>query len=103
MSILEGDPLLEEVDEEPYRLTGCSNHLRMAGSSGIRGMVVGRLHRCVPTKQTPGLPLAEILTDHLKEPVPGRVDFPRATRRESDLPLGLRAPRHRPRLLEILP
>jgi muramoyltetrapeptide carboxypeptidase len=97
----------EEVDEEPYRLDRMLNHLRMAGKfRDLRGMVVGRLHRCVPKRGTPGLPLAEILSDHLKGTrFPVVLDFPAGhAPRKVTLPLGLPARLDTAsRLLEILP
>jgi len=56
----------EEVDEEPYKIDRMLNHLRMAGKlSRLRGMIVGKLHRCGPRRGTRGLGLDEILRDHL--------------------------------------
>ena len=75
----------EEVDEEPYRIDRMLNQLRMAGKfRELKGMVVGKLERCGPKGKTPGLPLPEILSDHLRGPgLPSCSTFPRATRRAS--------------------
>ncbi|HEU5179276.1 MAG TPA: LD-carboxypeptidase [Candidatus Polarisedimenticolia bacterium] len=56
----------EEVDEEPYKIDRMLNHLRMAGKlARLRGMIVGKLHRCGPRPGTRALSLQEILKDHL--------------------------------------
>lgn len=84
----------EEVDEEPYKIDRMLNHLKMAGKfRGLRGMVVGRLQRCGPKGKASGLPLAEILSDHLKGTrFPVVLDFPAGhASGKVTLPLGLPA------------
>jgi muramoyltetrapeptide carboxypeptidase len=84
----------EEVDEEPFRIDRMLNHLRMAGKfRNLQGMVVGRLHRCEPKGATPGLPLREMLRDHLQGThFPVVVDFPAGhAPGKMTLPLGLPA------------
>jgi len=97
----------EEVDEEPYRIDRMLNQLRMAGKfRELRGMVVGRLERCEPKGRTPGLPLSEILSDHLRGTrFPVLLDFPAGhAPGKLTLPLGLPARLDTgARLLEILP
>jgi len=96
----------EEVDEEPYKIDRMLNHLRMAGKfQGLQGMVVGKLERCRPKGKTPGLPLLEILSDHLQGTrFPVVVDFPAGHfPGKMTLPLGLPARLDTSaRLLEIL-
>ena len=97
----------EEVDEEPYRIDRMLNHLRMAGKlRDLKGMVVGKLEGCRPRGKTPGLPLREILTDHLRgTQFPVLLDFPAGhAPGKMTLPLGLPARLDtRAGLLEILP
>jgi len=84
----------EEVDEEPYKIDRMLNHLRMAGKfRDLRGMVVGRLERCGPRGKTPGLPLTEILADHLRGTrFPVVLNFPAGhAPGKVTLPLGLPA------------
>jgi muramoyltetrapeptide carboxypeptidase len=84
----------EEVDELPYRIDRMLNHLRMAGKfAGLRGMVVGRLHRCPPTRGMPALTLREMLRDHLRGTrFPVVIDFPAGhAPGKVTLPLGLPA------------
>jgi len=96
----------EEVDEEPYRIDRMLNHLRSAGKlEDLRGMVVGRLERCGPKGKTPGLPLAEIVNDHLRGTrFPVVLGFPAGhAPGKLTLPLGLPARLDTgARLLEIL-
>ena len=96
----------EEVDEEPYRIDRMLNHLRMAGKfRELRGMVVGRLEGCEARGKTPGLPLQEILSDHLRETrFPVQLDFPAGhAPGKMTVPLGLPARLDTgARLLEIL-
>jgi len=96
----------EEVDEEPYRIDRMLNHLRSAGKlEDLQGMVVGRLERCSPKGKTPGLPLAEIVNDHLRGTrFPVVLDFPAGhAPGKLTLPLGLPARLDTgARLLEIL-
>ena len=97
----------EEVDEEPYRIDRMLNHLRMAGKfRELRGMVVGRLERCEARGKTPGLPLREILSDHLRGTrFPVQLDFPAGhAPGKMTIPLGLPARLDTAaRLLEFLP
>jgi len=97
----------EEVDEEPYRIDRMLNQLRMAGKfRELKGMVVGRLERCAPKGRTPGLPLPEILSDHLRGTrFPVVLDFPAGhAPGKLTLPLGLPARLDTGEsLLEILP
>ena len=97
----------EEVDEEPYKIDRMLNHLRMAGKfRELRGMVVGKLERCEPKGKTPGLPLTEILEDHLRGTrFPVILDFPAGhAPGKVTLPLGLPARLDTgARLLEIIP
>ena len=97
----------EEVDEEPYRIDRMLNHLRMAGKfRDLKGMVVGRLEGCRPRGKTAGLPLREILADHLRGTrFPVVLDFPAGhAPGKMTLPLGLPARLDtRVGLLEILP
>ncbi len=97
----------EDVDEEPYRIDRMLNQLRMAGKfRDLRGMVVGRLLGCTPKGKTPGLPLPEILSDHLRGTrFPVLLDFPAGhAPGMATLPLGLPARLDTAaRLLEILP
>lgn len=84
----------EEVDEEPYRIDRMLTHLRMAGKfRDLAGMVVGKLRRCVPRGNTPGLPLREILAGQLQGTrFPVVLDFPAGHAPEKvTLPLGLPA------------
>jgi len=84
----------EEVDEEPFRLDRMLNHLRMAGKfRDLKGMVVGRLHRCTAKPGTPALSLREMLHDHLKgTDFPVVVDFPAGhAPGKVTLPIGLPA------------
>jgi muramoyltetrapeptide carboxypeptidase len=83
----------EEVDEEPFRIDRMLRHLRMAGKfENLKGMVVGRLHRCEP-KAGPALSLKEILSDHLSgTDFPVVLDFPAGhAPGKVTLPLGLPA------------
>jgi muramoyltetrapeptide carboxypeptidase len=84
----------EEVDEEPYKIDRMLNHLRMAGKlRDLRGMVVGKLKGCQARGRTPGLPLSEILSDHLQGTrYPVVFDFPAGhAAGKVTLPLGLPA------------
>jgi len=55
MSILEGDPLLGGGDGGALPgWTGCSTSSDGWEVPDLRGMVVGRLHRCVPDEADPG-------------------------------------------------
>jgi len=96
----------EEVDELPYRIDRMLNHLRLAGKfKGLRGMVVGRLHRCDAARGTPALTLREMLRDHLRgTDFPVVLDFPAGhAPGKVTLPLGLPARLStRDRTLEIL-
>lgn len=84
----------EEVDEIPYRIDRMLNHLRMAGKfEKLRGMIVGRLHRCEPARGVPALTLREMLRDHLRgTSFPVVIDFPAGhAPGKVTLPLGLPA------------
>jgi muramoyltetrapeptide carboxypeptidase len=84
----------EEVDEESYRIDRMLNHLKMAGKfQGLKGMVVGRLHRCGTKGGGPSLPLRKILEDHLRGAgFPVVLDFPAGhAPSKVTLPLGLPA------------
>ena len=84
----------EEVDELPYRIDRMLNHLRMAGKfDKLRGMVVGRLHRCAAARGMPALTLREMLRDHLRgADFPVVLDFPAGhAPGKVTLPLGLPA------------
>jgi muramoyltetrapeptide carboxypeptidase len=97
----------EEVDEEPYKVDRMLNHLRMAGKfADLRGMVVGKLERCVPRGATRGLPLPKMLLHHLRGTrFPVVLGFPAGhSPGKVTLPLGLPALLDtRAGSLEILP
>lgn len=83
----------EDVNEEPYRIDRMIGQLRLAGVlERLRGMVVGRLVGCEPKDPQNALPLAEILTDHLRgTEFPVLVDFPAGhCAGKMTLPLGRR-------------
>ena len=96
----------EEVGEEPYKIDRMLNHLRMAGKlRHLRGMVVGRLQGCEAKGSAAGLPLPEILRDHLRgTDFPVVINFPAGhAPGKVTLPLGLPARLDtRTRCLEIL-
>ena len=84
----------EEVGEEPYKIDRMLNHLRMAGKlRHLRGMVVGRLQGCEAKGSAAGLPLPEILRDHLRgTDFPVVINFPAGhAPGKVTLPLGLPA------------
>jgi muramoyltetrapeptide carboxypeptidase len=84
----------EEVDEEPYKIDRMLHHLKMAGKlDRLRGMVVGKLHRCGPRPGTRALTLREILQDHLAgSTFPVVTEFPAGhAPGKVTLPLGLPA------------
>jgi muramoyltetrapeptide carboxypeptidase len=58
--------LIEEVDEEPYRIDRMLNQLRLAGKlAAAAGIVVGHFHRCEPRQPEQSLTLGEVLADYL--------------------------------------
>ncbi|QTN00845.1 LD-carboxypeptidase [Sediminibacillus dalangtanensis] len=60
--------LLEDVDEEPYRIDGMLNQLRMAGKlEQAAGIVVGDFKNAVPKKRKSSLTLEQVLNDYLAE------------------------------------
>ena len=84
----------EEVDEQPYRIDRMLNHLKMAGKfKGLKGMIVGKLHRCETRGGGSSLPLRKILEDHLRgSSFPVVLDFPAGhAPSKVTLPLGLPA------------
>jgi muramoyltetrapeptide carboxypeptidase len=58
--------LIEEIDEEPYRVDRMLNQLRLAGKfSDAAGIVLGDFCNCVPSKRVESLSLEEIFVDHI--------------------------------------
>ena len=59
--------LIEDVDEEPYRIDGMLNQLTMAGKlTSAAGIVVGDFKNAVPTNDKPSQSLDEVLDHYLK-------------------------------------
>lgn len=57
---------LEDIGEAPYRVDGMLTHLRNAGKlDGCAGVVLGYWTDCVPTDDTPGLSLDEVIGELL--------------------------------------
>ncbi|WP_181348828.1 LD-carboxypeptidase [Thalassobacillus sp. CUG 92003] len=67
--------LIEDIDEEPYRIDGMLNQLRLAGKlADAAGVVVGDFKNPFPTNEKPSLTLQEVLYEylaHLHKPVMG--------------------------------
>ncbi|MGN7454920.1 S66 peptidase family protein [Paenibacillus pasadenensis] len=58
--------LLEDIDEEPYRVDRMLMQLRQAGKlDDAAGIVVGDFHNCGPAKRKASLSLDEVLQEHL--------------------------------------
>lgn len=58
--------LIEEIDEEPYRIDRMLNQLWQAGKlSEAAGIVVGDFRNCQPSKPQESLSLGEVLQDYL--------------------------------------
>ncbi|WP_141433242.1 LD-carboxypeptidase [Bacillus sp. 03113] len=56
--------LIEDIDEEPYRVDGMMNHLFLAGKlTDAAGIIIGDFHNCHPIKRKPSLTLEEVI-DH---------------------------------------
>ncbi|WP_227394682.1 S66 peptidase family protein [Jeotgalibacillus aurantiacus] len=60
--------LIEDIDEEPYRVDGMLNQLRMAGKlDQLSGIVIGDFKNAVPTNGKPSLSLEEVLDHYLAD------------------------------------
>ncbi|SDM53796.1 S66 peptidase family protein [Sediminibacillus halophilus] len=60
--------LIEDVDEEPYRIDGMLNQLRMAGKlEQAAGIVVGDFKNAVPKKRKSSLTLEQVLNGYLAD------------------------------------
>lgn len=58
--------LIEDVDEEPYRIDRMLNHLKMAGKfSEAAGILVCDFHNCTPKKREESLTLQDIFQDYI--------------------------------------
>jgi len=54
----------EDKNEPPYRIDRMLQQLRLAGKlKNLAGMIVGKLHGCLPKPRTPSLPIDEIILD----------------------------------------
>ncbi|WP_026570755.1 S66 peptidase family protein [Sediminibacillus terrae] len=60
--------LIEDIDEEPYRIDGMLNQLRLAGKlEQAAGIVVGDFKNAVPKKRKNSLTLEQVLNDYLAD------------------------------------
>ena len=58
--------LIEDIDEQPYRIDRMLSHLLLAGKlDRCAGIVIGELVRCEPTNPTRSLALADVFHDLL--------------------------------------
>jgi muramoyltetrapeptide carboxypeptidase len=64
--------LLEEVGEQPYRIDRALTQLELAGAlEGVRGVVIGDLHRCEDRDKPDGPSAEEVIVERL-----GRLGVP---------------------------
>ncbi|MBP1966734.1 S66 peptidase family protein [Paenibacillus aceris] len=58
--------LIEDIDEEPYRLDRMLNQLRHAGKfADAAGILICDFHNCVPNKRKVSFTLEEIFSEHI--------------------------------------
>ncbi|MCM3781453.1 LD-carboxypeptidase [Neobacillus mesonae] len=58
--------LIEDIDEEPYRIDRMLNQLFQAGKlSDASGIIVGDFHNCIPDKRERSLSLEEVINHYI--------------------------------------
>lgn len=68
--------LIEEIDEEPYRIDRMLTQLRLAGKfDDCRGLIIGDFKNCVPRTSNPSLTLMEIFEDIIPSRKPAIYNF----------------------------